>query len=81
MTDKITKFLLKLNAKQRAAVLAAMEQVQIGNDVGLKLKKLRGHDDVYRVRIGRVRIIFHQAGDKRRILDTNFRDDNTYRIF
>lgn len=81
MTDKITKFLLKLNAKQRAAVLTAMEQVRIGNDTGLKLKKLRGHDDVYRVRVGRVRIIFRQDGDNRRILDTNFRDDNTYRDF
>jgi mRNA-degrading endonuclease RelE of RelBE toxin-antitoxin system len=56
--DKIAKALKKLTGKEREAIkeiLAKIKNQQIGN---LDLKKLKGREDIFRVRKGEMRIIY-----------------------
>ena len=54
----------------------------VSGDVStLDIKKLKGVDDIYRVRIGNLRIIFKKEPKDIRILDIGRRDENTYRDF
>lgn len=45
---------------------------------GLDVKKLKGRKDVYRVRVGTVRIIFYMKDEETKIIEIEFRSDTTY---
>lgn len=80
--DKINKNLLKIPDKQRARVLAAAKQIRQGNFESLDLKKIKGSKDLFRVRVGRYRIVIQsKAGQKPVIIDVSKRDDQTYKDF
>jgi mRNA interferase RelE/StbE len=81
MADKITKFFKKLSVKERDRMLAATKSIRGGDTQGLDIKKIKGHDDLYRIRIGRIRIIYFDNGDNFEIKHAGFRDDQTYRDF
>ncbi len=55
--DPIEKLLRKVNKKDREQLLAILLKLQQGEMNGLKLLKLKG-SDLYRVRVGRFRILF-----------------------
>ena len=75
MSTKLEKFLAKLSRAQLATVLAVIDKI-IANDLSqLDCKMLKGKKGVYRVRIGRIRIIFVRTGPKNEILHISFRDD------
>jgi mRNA-degrading endonuclease RelE of RelBE toxin-antitoxin system len=76
--DKIQKALAKLSDSERLKIKIVLEKINSGIVIGLDLKKLKGRDDVYRVRIGKIRIIYRQVGDKIFILAVERRNDNTY---
>jgi mRNA-degrading endonuclease RelE of RelBE toxin-antitoxin system len=76
--DKIQKVLDKLAGEERSKIKVVLEKINSGIFAGLDLKKLKGRQDVYRVRIGRIRIIYRQAGDKIFVLAVERRNDNTY---
>ena len=76
--DKIQKFVRKLSAGEARRVFDALEQVLTGRLSALSVKKLKGDRDIYRVRVGRVRIIFTKVHDQNIITDVDFRNDNTY---
>ncbi len=78
--DRNEKFIRKLNAKENQRIKEVIKQIISGDFAGLDVKKLRGFDDFYRVRVGRVRIIF-SAGERITIRQISSRDDNTYRDF
>lgn len=78
---KIDKFIAKLDAGRREKVLAVLLQVRFGNFQGLNLKKLRATGSLYRVRVGKVRIIFEMSADGIRLVDIDFRNDNTYKHY
>ncbi len=78
--DRNQKFIKKLSAKENHKVRDVVKQILSGNFIGLDIKKLRGLDGLYRVRIGRIRIIFH-AGEQVVIKQISSRDDNTYNDF
>ncbi len=48
---------------------------------GLDLKKLKGHDDVFRVRKGGMRVIFRKQDADIHILTIERRNENTYQDF
>lgn len=79
MVDRIDKQLKKLSEKQRRTFEKLIEQVLLGDTKKLDLKKLKGRDDVYRVRKGAFRIIFRkdESGDVKIIAFEN-RSDTTY---
>jgi len=76
--DKINKALAKLSAKERGKVEEILEKLVSRQPAGLDLKKLKGRGDVYRARIGKIRIIYRQLGDKIFVLAIERRNDNTY---
>jgi len=80
--DKINKALLKLPSKQRQKLIQAFSLVIMGKVEGLNIKKLKGHTDLYRLRIGDTRLIYrHVSGKKPTVMYIGKRDDQTYRDF
>lgn len=78
--DRNEKFIRKLSVKEQQHVMEVISQIMAGNFGGLDVKKLRGFDTLYRVRIGKIRVIF-SVGEKVIIKQISSRDDNTYRSF
>ena len=77
--NKLDKFLRKLDKKTRAIILKASILVVSGDFQMLDVKKLKGSNNRYRIRVGKIRIIFEQTEDGNKIYDITYRDDNTYR--
>lgn len=78
--EKIKKFLKKLNEKERHQIEKVLAALFYGKTEALNIKKLKGRDDVFRVRAGNFRIIFQRKnGEDIRILDIGRRDEDTYK--
>ncbi|HRX63509.1 MAG TPA: hypothetical protein P5060_00165 [Candidatus Absconditabacterales bacterium] len=71
--DNIEKFLSKLSQKELAIILGIMQKISNGEFVNLDTKKLKGEENIYRVRKGNIRIIFKKEGDKGKIINIDFR--------
>ena len=81
MTDKIDKNLAKFNKKELEVVGVLLLKIKSGQFVGLNLVKLKGYSDIFRVRKGRIRIIFQQKDDLINVLTIERRSEKTYRDF
>lgn len=77
--DKIAKALKKLSEAEKKAVQGILNSLKIGKFQGLDIKKLKGYQDIFRVRQGKVRIIYRLTKDNNIILLTiERRSDTTY---
>lgn len=76
--NRIDKFLVKLSLKERSIALEYLSLVKTGQFEGLNFKKLKGFNDLYRVRKSRLRIIFRMGNGLIEILKIDNRNDNTY---
>jgi mRNA-degrading endonuclease RelE of RelBE toxin-antitoxin system len=79
MVDKIEKALKKLTEKERREVKSILIKIQKGKTEDLDIKKLKGPNDIFRVRKGRIRIIFQKNNENISILFIERRSDKTYR--
>ncbi len=79
--DKIEKFLRKLSPKERQTVEALIELILVGDTGNLDIKKLKRYADIFRVRKGKIRILYRQNGSTIRLISIDNRDENTYRNF
>lgn len=79
--DKITKALQKLSKKERKIVQRILLQLHSGSLIGLNIQKLSGHQDIFRVRKGDLRIIYQQRTGEIFILAIERRSEKTYRNF
>jgi mRNA-degrading endonuclease RelE of RelBE toxin-antitoxin system len=79
MVDKIEKALKKLTEKERREVKSILIKIQKGKTEDLDIKKLKGRNDIFRVRKGRIRIIFQKNNENISILFIERRSDKTYR--
>lgn len=80
MVDRIDKQLRRLTLKQRQKFEKLIEQILSGDTRNLDVKKLKGRDDVYRVRKGNFRIIFRiEKSDHVKIIAFENRSDTTYK--
>ena len=77
--DKIDKALNRLNKKERVKFKKLLLQIESGNLHGLDLKRLKGRDDVFRIRRGNMRIIFSKTDNNIKILSLERRNSKTYR--
>ena len=75
------KFLRKLNRKERNKVNEATDLILTGGTAKLDVKKLKGLPNLFRVRVGKSRIIYISKKEGNKIIFTGFRDDNTYKHF
>lgn len=79
--DKTEKALQKLSIKEQNRVKEILELLQRGELRGLNIKKLRGRDDIFRVRKGNVRIIYRtDPGGAKFILAIERKSEKTYKI-
>lgn len=78
---KIQKFLKRLSLSQQLEVDSLIDSILSGALDGLDTKKLKGHIDVYRVRLGDIRIIFKRKEDDIEVLDIGRRNEKTYRKY
>ena len=77
--DRVSKELKKLSGKERSWVKEILETVKTGNTANLDIKKLKGRQDIFRVRKGIIRIIYRRAQDNIFLLAIERRNENTYR--
>ncbi|MFA5792036.1 MAG: hypothetical protein WC884_03295 [Candidatus Paceibacterota bacterium] len=76
--NKLDKFLYKLDKKTQVIIEKVITLIVLGNFSILDIKKLRGSKNIYRVRVGRIRIVFEQTKNGNNIKNISYRDDNTY---
>ena len=80
MTDKIKKFLKKLSRKDLDRVEEIILRISKGQDKGLNVLQLKGTSNIYRVRKGKIRIIYSLDADRKiRVLDITRRSEKTYK--
>jgi mRNA-degrading endonuclease RelE of RelBE toxin-antitoxin system len=78
--DKVGKALARLGKPERSAIRAILLKLQANNPIGLDIKKLVGHQDIFRVRKGSLRVIFRRDSQgKVFVLAIERRSESTYR--
>ena len=78
--DKIDKALNKLIFKEKEQMKNIIKALQLGRFDNLNIKKLKGFQDVFRVRKGRLRIVYQLLGRKIIILKIDKRKEDTYKF-
>jgi len=78
--DKIEKALKKLSAKERLQIKHIFTKLNSGKFEGLNIKKLKGREDVFRVKRGDLRIIYRVGGRDIFILSIDRRREDTYKF-
>jgi len=78
MPTDIEKFLAKVTEKEKKILAIIIEKIIEGDFNNLDVKKLAGHDDIYRIRKGNFRIIFKTTKTDIRIVSIERRADTTY---
>jgi len=76
--DKINKALKKLTRKEQEKTKHILTSIKEGKIFDFDIKKLKGRDDVFRIRSGKLRIIFKKNNDSFDILTIERRSDITY---
>lgn len=79
--DKISKLLKKLSSEERARLEEVLVLLISGDPSSLDIKKLRGTEDIYRARIGELRVIFQKQRKEILILEVSRRNESTYKDF
>ncbi len=78
--DKIEKALSRLSAFEKEKIKEILIRLESGHLSSLDIKKLKGRTDIFRVRKGKLRIIYRVGGvGEISILTVERRSDNTYR--
>ena len=80
--DKIEKALKKLSQKEKKIVRGILEKLEKMNLARLNIQKLKGRDDIFRVKKGNIRIIYRKDSvDGSFILAIERRSEKTYKKF
>ena len=77
--DKIKKFLQKLSKKELDIVVKIIVRVESGEYENLDIKKLTGYKNIFRVRVGKIRILFVRSKNDFNIISIERRSDKTYK--
>lgn len=80
MVDKVDKQLKKLSKRQKVYFAQLIQSILKGQLASLDVVKLKGRNDVFRVRKGSYRIIFQKSKNSEvKILAFERRSDKTYK--
>lgn len=79
--DKLQKALAKLPKQHRAIFDALMIKLLARDFLGLNIAKMKGYKDIYRVKHGRLRVIFKMNQQGLFILEVGLRSERTYRNY
>lgn len=78
--DKNKKFLKQITDAERIAVGSAVANILAGSKTGLNIRKLEGYTHIYRVRIGRIRIVYEKTDTTIIIVKIGFKGENFYKL-
>lgn len=73
MTDRLEKFLQRLERRKRKQLLEKINKLKNGDLEGLDCKRLVNTNGLFRLRVGKIRLIFRKKGDVVEIIDVDFR--------
>lgn len=76
----LEKELRKLTEKERDLAKKALNKLQKKELDGLDIKKLKGTDNIFRIREGRIRILYRTENGRIFILTIERRREDTYRF-
>ena len=76
--DAIVKALKKLGAGERERVREVLEKLGSGKTQGMDVRKLRGRDDIFRIRKGDIRIVYRKQKGSISVLLIERRSEKTY---
>ncbi len=76
----LKKLLSKFSKEDREILESLIEKIISLNWRGLDIKKLQGYDDVFRLRKGKIRIIFTKDKTEISIINIERRSDKTYKL-
>lgn len=79
MSDKIKKILAKLTVKEQEIAKLLILRVKLGDTDGLNISHLKGHTDLFRVKKGRIRIVYRMKSSKIIIVRIDRRNEKTYK--
>ena len=79
--DKIQKALAKLPREHRQNFDALMVKLMARDFLGLNMVKMKGQKDIYRVKHGRLRVIFRMNQQGLFVMGASLRSEKTYRNF
>ena len=77
---KLKKLLSKFSGKERETIASLIESVVSLNWRNLDVKKLKGHQNIFRARKGDIRIIFTKEKKDIFILSIDRRGESTYKL-
>lgn len=77
--DKIEKELSKLSSKEKENLKLILSKIKSGDFFGLDVKKLKGSNNLFRVRKGNMRIIYLKSEKNIILLKLEKRNDHTYK--
>lgn len=81
MVDRIQKILNKISPKEKSELLAIAQDIERENVAQYDIKKLKGFDDIYRIRKGKFRLIYRvESPGRNKVLAIERRNDNTYKF-
>lgn len=79
--NPIEKALQKFSPAERSRIEEAIKLLVSGKIAGLDIKKLKGREDIFRIRKGDIRVIYRKADNGRiTILHVGRRNDRTYSL-
>ncbi|NCS99138.1 type II toxin-antitoxin system RelE/ParE family toxin [Candidatus Parcubacteria bacterium] len=79
--DKISKLINKISKKDALNIADTLQKIIENKTNKLDIRKLRGHDYIFRVRFGNYRIIYTDNKKQIKILEISKRDEQTYKNF
>lgn len=79
MVSRLQKELRGLSRKDRDKLEAVLRKVKVGDIKGLDIKALTGFDNLFRVRVGRLRVIYYRNDAVFKLRRVTNRDDKTYK--
>ncbi|MBU1292370.1 type II toxin-antitoxin system RelE/ParE family toxin [Patescibacteria group bacterium] len=77
--DKIKKALNRLSLEEKQKIKEILLQIDKGSFQNLDTKKLKGKDNIFRIRKGNIRIIFCKRNNSIKILTIERRGSKTHK--
>lgn len=79
--DKISKVIKKLSTKDAELVSKMIDRLISGDIKELNVKRLKGFDDIFRIKKGKIRIIFKKERNDIKIVSISKRNEKTYKDY
>jgi mRNA-degrading endonuclease RelE of RelBE toxin-antitoxin system len=79
VADKIKKLLAKLTPQEREIIKLLILRIKLDDTLGLDIKQLRGHSDLFRARKTRLRVVYRRTNDDILIVRIDRRNEKTYK--